>query len=70
MKKMLASLFVCTVTFVVALGLFTSVAQAEPVWCSYYCTGCYPLDLQCTCPGNPYRITTCYGWCTGACEDP
>lgn len=71
MKRVSRMIFICVVVCVIATGLLTSVAQAEPFWCHWYCglygNGC-ELWVSCTCPGQPAVSTTCYGWCDGYCE--
>ncbi len=72
MKKILALLFTCAVIAVIALGITTSIAQAEPFTCMYCYSPppgqpCMLDNTACSCPGNPYQYTTCYLWCMGAC---
>ena len=59
MKKILGSLFLCTIALVLWLGISTSVALALPPYCNTVglCDVTCLQDVSCTCPGDfPHSI--------------
>jgi|OpeIllAssembly_1097287.scaffolds.fasta_scaffold247050_2 hypothetical protein len=69
MRRKLAAIFVLTLSTIAALGMYTSMAQADPQECLY---ACWPYDefgcnlfVQCVCETNHNILTNCQAYCTG-----